>query len=520
VGLTVIEFTPWGIIHGMVHGVDVSRFQGNIDWHKVKASGRHFAFVKATEGLTFVDPSFTAARVKSLREAKMLWAPYHFARPQAGRSGAQEAQFFVKTIKVAGYDATRDLPPVLDIESTKLNAQGTLAFINSFVTTVRALVGGDVILYTYPNFWNETLDNPANDFDCLLWIANYGVSHPAVPRAWSTWTFWQFSDKSSVPGIPVKVDENYFNGNEAQLLGLAKRNARPANDPLTETERKLVNELSRLRAAAKKSGWKPGPQARAEAIKKWIRYTRMPYLAQKIKTDGPTKYGRQQRYKILKEAYKTWGAPTDKWPADVPKWVPKGFWTYWREPWRPGAKASKQFRALLDAHGYLSPNFTLAEAKCKCGAPIPTSLNSRARDQAFNLEVLRHRLGDKPIPIISWYRPSWYNKQIGGALFSQHINAVATDHPKAWVDAVGRTKVMREGNIVFNNDGMGVYPWGAVHFDDRGVRARWNSWGTAVLSALGAVAPTPPALEEDTGEDDQDITTLGFSVDDLYTNED
>lgn len=120
----------------------------------------------------------------------------------------------------------------------------------------------------------------------------------------------------------------------------------------------------------------------------------------------------------------------------------------------------------------------MSEASCKDQARTqpPTALNRRARDHAFNLERLRHRLGDLPIAVISWYRTPAHNERVGGARVSKHIDAVATDHPREWVDRVGRSAVMRHGGVVFRNGGLGVYPSGSVHFDSRGARARWSSW--------------------------------------------
>ena len=159
-----------------------------------------------------------------------------------------------------------------------------------------------------------------------------------------------------------------------------------------------------------------------------------------------------------------------------PSGLPRKYRPHWDRPWRPRARNSPGFRRWLDAHGYLSPHFTLAEAACKDGTPVPTALNRGARNHAFNLERLRRRLGDRPIPVISWYRTPAHNRRVGGAPQSKHLSAFATDHPKQWVNQVGRSLVLRHGDAVFRNGGMGVYPAGSMHFDSRGVRARWTSF--------------------------------------------
>jgi zinc D-Ala-D-Ala carboxypeptidase len=157
--------------------------------------------------------------------------------------------------------------------------------------------------------------------------------------------------------------------------------------------------------------------------------------------------------------------------ARYPRGLPRRYRRYWDHPWRWEARF-----IWLQRNGYLSPNFTLREAASKDGTPIPRRLLRKARNHAFNLEVLRHRLGDVSMPVLSWYRSPAHNAAVGGASRSQHMNAVATDFTSGWVERVGRTRVLREGERVFSNGGMGVYPAGSVHFDSRGFRARWTSF--------------------------------------------
>lgn len=159
-----------------------------------------------------------------------------------------------------------------------------------------------------------------------------------------------------------------------------------------------------------------------------------------------------------------------------PNKLPKRQRYKWDNPWTKKAKYGPLFRRWLARHGYLTPNFTMAEARCKDGTDIPRSKRFRARNHAFALERLRHDLGGHPIQITSWYRTKRWNNVIGGARKSQHINAVATDHPSKSVDKIGRDKFIKTANRIFKNGGVGIYPGGAVHLDSRGFRARWNSW--------------------------------------------
>ena len=159
-----------------------------------------------------------------------------------------------------------------------------------------------------------------------------------------------------------------------------------------------------------------------------------------------------------------------------PKGLPKRYRWHWDHPWSLRARQHRGFKRWLREHGYLSPNFSLAEARCKDGTPVPRSLRVAAQRHAFNLERLRHALGDRPISIISWYRHAAYNRRIGGASRSKHVAAIATDHSTQWVNRMGRSRVRYHGNRIFANGGMGTYPAGSMHFDTRGYKARWSSF--------------------------------------------
>ncbi len=162
--------------------------------------------------------------------------------------------------------------------------------------------------------------------------------------------------------------------------------------------------------------------------------------------------------------------------AAIPHDLPRKYHTYWREPWRESAKRSPGFRRWLHKRGYLSPHFTIRGAASKDGRQIPRRLILGARNHAFNLEKLRHRLGDKPLPVLSWYRSPARNAAVGGAKNSKHLQAIATDHAKEHVAKVGRGRFLAQADSIFKSGGLGAYTSGAVHVDSRGVRARWTTF--------------------------------------------
>lgn len=148
----------------------------------------------------------------------------------------------------------------------------------------------------------------------------------------------------------------------------------------------------------------------------------------------------------------------------------------WEKPWRDEAMQSEGFRDWLWQQGRLSPHFSRQEARCHDPArtPVPQELRAAAQRHAFNLERLRHRLGDEPLSVLSWYRTPAWNAHVGGAPRSRHMEADATDF--------SRTEIARHGGFdaaadeVFAEGGFGTYPSGARHVDSRGTRARWSSF--------------------------------------------
>ena len=211
---------------GTVDGPDVARYQhpngARIDWQRAADSGAAFAFVKATEGSSYTNPYF-AADYRDARAAGLVRSAYHYARPQADLSTAtDQADFFVQTAGKA--DSRGDLPLTLDLEESGGLAPKTLiAWAHAFVDEVTALTGRPVIVYTYPYFWQRYMGNTTDFSGLPLWIASYRSGGPKepLPGGWSTWTFWQYTAKGRVPGIPATVDRSRFSGSNAELQALA-----------------------------------------------------------------------------------------------------------------------------------------------------------------------------------------------------------------------------------------------------------------------------------------------------------
>ncbi len=191
----------------MLKGLDVSHYQGKVNWAKLKLDGVEFAFIKATEGLAIVDSMFHDNWVMS-EDAKIPRGAYHFFRPNSDPYG--QANVFLKTLEEQlGFKS--DLPAVLDFEisGTALSHSAQIQNAINWLEVVESSTKKTPILYTNPSLMQE-FGYPEAFAKYPLWISHYGVSTPHVPKQWSTWTFWQSSARAEFG--PLVTDGNYFNG--------------------------------------------------------------------------------------------------------------------------------------------------------------------------------------------------------------------------------------------------------------------------------------------------------------------
>jgi lysozyme len=181
-------------------GIDVSHYQGEVNWPAVAESGVVFAFIKATDGIADVDPRF-ARNWAGAKAAGILRGAYHFFRPSL--DSERQAAHFLGAVPVDDMA----LAPALDVEITDgLERAALQQGIRTWLETVQAALGGKPVVYTDPTFWRSSV---AADFSAYpLWLACY-AGEPEIPAPWQTWTFWQHSDAGQVNGILGQVDLDY-----------------------------------------------------------------------------------------------------------------------------------------------------------------------------------------------------------------------------------------------------------------------------------------------------------------------
>jgi len=191
-----------------VPGIDVSHFQGVIDWDRVKAAGIQFAFIKATDGISGKDPNL-AVNMSGAAKAGIPFGLYHFYRPTED-AGAQAANFLWIDHTLA------QLPPVLDLEMDPLkvsDAETWLEAVEDSMYVVPIVYGSPAFLSAHFEDWSGVKTYP-------LWVAEYTDRPAPVSGPWANWDFWQYSNSGTVNGISGPVDLNWFNGSLDDLKEL------------------------------------------------------------------------------------------------------------------------------------------------------------------------------------------------------------------------------------------------------------------------------------------------------------
>ena len=253
-------------------GIDVSRYQGSIDWEKV-ASDKNikFVYIKASEGAT-ISPKHYHLNIVEIRKAGIPVGAYHFFHP--GVPAELQFKNFTKQVK----KEDQDLVPLIDVEKANKVAQKAVAdSVKKFADMLEKHYGCRPMIYTGNLFYNDYLSHRFSDYP--LFIARYSAAKPVLKDG-AKWVLWQFTENGKVDGIKDKVDMNRFNKGcglanilmkgKAPKSGKTKRSHRQAQQeqgnaasqkpvtkrkktarPLTKEEEKLQKE--RLEAEKKEA---------------------------------------------------------------------------------------------------------------------------------------------------------------------------------------------------------------------------------------------------------------------------
>jgi lysozyme len=202
---------------GCTVGIDVSKWQADIDWGQVASAGVKFAFIRAAYG-NKLDKCFER-NWQEARDAGIMCGAYQFVL--GDKDFDDQATFMCETMDNVGHRAN-DLPLVIDVEDEDNEIR--LRDVLLWCEIVQDCTSHVPIVYCPPYYWEDITTHPVS---YPLWVSHIQTGQPKVPTSWPTWLFWQMSWAGSVDGIRGPVDINVFDGSFDQLKGIAHVLATP-----------------------------------------------------------------------------------------------------------------------------------------------------------------------------------------------------------------------------------------------------------------------------------------------------
>lgn len=193
-----------------VRGIDVSEYQGEIDWQTLSKQNIDFVLIKATEGSGYTDSCF-AYNFDEAQKTNLRVGAYHFFSYDS--EGATQAENFISVVGTS-YDT---LPPVVDVEfygdynKTPPDRDDVTPRLNAFLNEIESFYGVKPIIYATEKSYKLYISGEYIDYP--IWIRNV-LTSPTLPDG-RKWTFWQYSDRAVLPGYNGEekyIDMNVFNG--------------------------------------------------------------------------------------------------------------------------------------------------------------------------------------------------------------------------------------------------------------------------------------------------------------------
>lgn len=185
-------------------GMDVSQWQGSINYTKVKKAGIEIVYIKAGEGSESVDPYFER-NYEGARKAKMDVGFYHYVTARTVKEGRRQARFFASLLHTKKMECrpAMDFEQVAGLTRTEANAIAKAYLQELFrLTKCRPIVYSNV--YDAQVLWDQGLTRYP------LWIADYGTNKPYSTGKWVRWQGFQYDNKGEVAGVHGHVDLDWF----------------------------------------------------------------------------------------------------------------------------------------------------------------------------------------------------------------------------------------------------------------------------------------------------------------------
>ncbi len=214
-------------------GIDVSSWQGYIDYDKVRDDGVKYVYIKATEGISYTD-KYLKYNYENAKRVGMKIGFYHFVRARTADRARQEARHFANAI--SGMEPECKL--AMDFEefgNLTINQINEISF--AFLHEVKNITGKDLVVYSNTYSASTKFSQElANNYP--LWVAHYGVNNPTDNGKWKYWVGFQYTSKGKINGINGYVDLNRFT--KEILLESKEISPIPKPDRPTEEETKTI----------------------------------------------------------------------------------------------------------------------------------------------------------------------------------------------------------------------------------------------------------------------------------------
>ena len=188
-----------------LHGIDISRWEGRIDFERVRKNGIRIVYIKATQGTDYVDPDFERNYRDAHKEGLAIGF-YHYVTARSINEAREEARFFASHIR----EKVNHVKPAMDFEVFgELTTAEIREISQHFLTTLEEKTKHKPVIYSdSSNASSRFADDRFREYP--LWIAEYGVTRPNMENPWHRWSGWQYTDRGRVRGISGYVDRDYF----------------------------------------------------------------------------------------------------------------------------------------------------------------------------------------------------------------------------------------------------------------------------------------------------------------------
>ncbi len=185
-------------------GIDVSEFQIDIDFEKVKNDGIEVVYIRSSEGTNYIDAKFEQ-NYKRAKESGLKIGFYHYVTARTVSQAEREAQFFASVIsgKTADCRLAMDFESFGNLSKNEINTIGL-----AFMKKLEELTKKEVVLYSNAYTASRIWEGEVTKYP--LWIAQYEVNEPENSGTWQSWVGWQYTDIGRINGISTYVDGDRF----------------------------------------------------------------------------------------------------------------------------------------------------------------------------------------------------------------------------------------------------------------------------------------------------------------------